>query len=130
MKNKCKWAAAVVMAGVLSGCATRIGDFSLISTGTPQYASMEHCKIQRGVEGKDGRLWFTILPLGGKPDLKEAVDCCIDEGSGDFLERARFYSTGWTIGIFSYGGYKVIGDVGNSRAPLPEVAPEATTAVQ
>ncbi|MFC1467584.1 hypothetical protein ACFLQY_02695 [Verrucomicrobiota bacterium] len=109
---------AVVVMLAATGCTTRIGDFSLISTGTPQYANMNRCEVERTVKGKDGRLWFLILPLGTAPSLEEAVDRCMDEASGDHIERARFYTTRWTLGLFSYGSYKVIGDVADSRRPL------------
>ena len=109
--------AVVAMLGAV-GCTTRIGDFSLISTGTPQYANMNRCEVERTVKGTDSRLWFLALPLSNAPNLEEAVDRCMDKASGDHIERARFYSTRWTLGIFSYGSYKVVGDVADSRRPL------------
>jgi hypothetical protein len=98
-----------------SACTTRIGDFSMMSTGTPQYAAIDKAPIKRTVEASDGRLWFLFIPLGGAPNLEEAVDRVMDEGNGDFLERVRLYSKHWTIGLFSYGAYSVIADVGDSR---------------
>ena len=103
---------------VATGCTTRIGDFSLISTGTPQYANMNRCEVNRAVAEADGRLWLLFIPLNPAPSLEEAVDRCMDEASGDHIERARFYTTRWTIGLFSYGSYKVVGDVADSRQPL------------
>lgn len=67
------------------------------------------------MKGTDGRLWFLFIPFGGEPSIKEAVDRCMDNGNGDFIERARIYQTSWSVLLFSYGNYKVIGDVGNSK---------------
>jgi hypothetical protein len=104
---------------LVSGCTKRIGDFSIISTGTPQYATIEDSPATISSRGKDGRLWFLFLPLNSAPTLQEAVDRCIDNaGGGDFIERARIYSTGWSLIVFSYGSYAVIGDVGNSKKGL------------
>jgi len=99
----------------LSACTTRLGDFSMISTGSPQYVSMSSAPMQLAVEGKSARLWFLFLPLSGAPNIKEAVDQCLDKGRGDFMERARIYETDWTIFLFSYGSFAVKGDVGNSK---------------
>ncbi len=98
------------------GCSTRIGDFSVVSTGTPQYNKMNDAPVRQSVKGEDGRVWFLFIPFGGAPSLEEAVDDCLDEGQGDYIERARFYSTWWSVLLFSGGGYKVVGDVGNSKA--------------
>jgi hypothetical protein len=107
----------LVVVGVLcAGCRTRIGDFSVISTGAPQYDSMDEAPMTKTVEGKDARFWFLFIPFGGPPNMKEAVDCCLDNGNGDFIERARLYQMGWSIILFSYGGFYVVGDVGNSKA--------------
>lgn len=99
----------------LTGCVSRIGDFSIVSTGAPQYDSMDSAPMQKTVRGKDSRLWFLFIPFGGAPNIKEAVDQCLDLGKGDFMERARFTSTGWTIILFSYGSITCTGDVGNSK---------------
>lgn len=98
-----------------AGCATRIGDFSVLSTGAPQYANMETAPMTQTVKASDGRLWFLFIPLDSEPNLKEAVDRCLDKGHGDFMERARFYKTAWSFILFGHDGYKVIGDVGNSK---------------
>jgi len=101
---------------VMSGCSTRVGDFSLLSTGAPQYDTMDEAPIIQTVEASDGRFWILFIPFDSPPNMKEAVDRCLDKGKGDFMERARIFNTGWTFfGLFSYDAYKVIGDVGNSK---------------
>ena len=101
---------------VAAGCTTRIGDFSIVSTGTPQYAGMTEACIKHRVVGSDGRLWFLFIPFAFHPTLEDAVDDCMDKGNGDYIERARFYTKSWSFLLFSYDGYSVIGDVGNSKS--------------
>lgn len=113
-----KWlAAGLVLAGILlsAGCSTRIGDFSVITTGAPQYRTMDKAPIVQTVGGSDGRAWLLFIPLGKAPRIDEALDVCLDKANGDFMERARIYYRRWSIILFSYGGYTVVGDVGNSR---------------
>ncbi len=98
------------------GCSTRIGNFSFISTGTPQYNKMSNAPVKQRIQGTDSRIWLLFFPLGGAPSLEEAVDSCMDKGGGDFIERVRLYETWWTVGLISGTGFKVIGDVGNSKA--------------
>lgn len=76
---------------------------------------MGNAPMQPGVEGSNGRGWFLFIPLGPAPDIKEAVDQCLDKGHGDFMERARIYHTAWTLLLFGYEGYTIKGDVGNSK---------------
>jgi hypothetical protein len=106
-----------------SGCRTRIGDFSIVSTGSPQYHKMANAPVNHGVEGSDSRVWFLFLPIGGAPTLEAAVDSCMDKGKGDYIERARFYRKRWSILLFSGDGYVVKGDVGNSKAGNTGSAP-------
>jgi hypothetical protein len=77
---------------------------------------MDEAPMTQSIEGTDGRAWFLFIPLGAPPNMKEAVDRCLDTGRGDFIERARIYQTNWSIILFGYDGFKVIGDVGNSKA--------------
>ena len=77
---------------------------------------MDDAVTTQKVQGKDGRWWFLCIPLGGAPSLEEATDDCMDEGRGDYVERARFSRNWWTLGVVSYQGYSVVGDVGNSKA--------------
>ena len=109
-----------------SGCSTRIGDFSIISTGSPQYHKMDNAPVNQAVEGSDGRVWFLFIPLAGAPTLEDAVDDCMDEGRGDYIERARFYRKRWSILLFSGDSYVVKGDVGNSKAGNTGSAPPAS----
>lgn len=104
-----------LVAMLASACTSRIGDFSIMSTGTPQYASMANAPTTQSVEASDGRFWFLFIPFDSTPSLEEAVDRAMDEGNGDFLERVRLYSTAWTLLLISYDSYSVKADVGNSK---------------
>lgn len=97
------------------GCSTRIGDFSVLSSGAPQYAAMSEAPMTQAVKGSDGRFWLLFIPLGSSPSIEEAVDRCLDAGKGDFMERARIYKKRWSIILFSRDSYTVVGDVGNSK---------------
>ena len=118
MRNSLITLAVLVLVSLSSGCATRLGEFSVVATGAPQYDSMSTAEMKSRVQGNDGRLWFLFLPLGPAPDFEDAVDDCLDEGKGDFIERARFHSTFWTTLLVSYEGFRCTGDVGNSKSHL------------
>jgi hypothetical protein len=109
----------LVLLGVLmmtgSGCVTRMGDFSVISTGVPQYDRMGSAPLTPNTQAASRRFWLGPFPLSGPPTVKEAVDRCLDRAGGDFIERARIYSTDWSLLIISYGSYSVRGEVGNSK---------------
>jgi hypothetical protein len=113
-----KTIAGIMLLGVsflASGCTTRLGDFSVIATGAPQYDRMDNAPMQPSVEATSSRVWFLCFPLGGAPNVKEALDKCLDKANGDFMERARIYTTDWSILLFSYGSFRVHGEVGNSK---------------
>ena len=74
---------------ILTSCTQNIGEFSIVSTGTPQYAQMAKVPTTKSVKASDGRLSVLFIPLGGKPSLKDAVNKCLDKGKGDFIERVR-----------------------------------------
>ena len=110
--------ALVGFTSLASGCASRIGEFSVVATGAPQYNTMSTAPLKSQVQGSNGRLWLLFLPLGGAPNFKDAVDDCLDVGKGDFIERARFHRTWWSTLLVSYEGYRCTGDVGNSKSHL------------
>ena len=93
-----------------------MGDFSVLSTGAPQYSNMSNVSTTKGVKGSDGRFWVLFIPFGGAPSLQDAVDECLDKGQGDYIERARCFETEWSLILLSWGSYSVVGDVGNSKA--------------
>ena len=100
---------------MLSGCATSIGTFPIISTVQPDYSMLAKAPVVKDVTGYESRIWLLFIPLGGAPTLEGAIDKCLKKGHGDFLTRARLFDESWTLILFTYGGYSVTADVGNSK---------------
>ncbi len=115
--------AAAALAFVWCGCASRVADFTIASTKTIALnrIDLKTAALTRNVEATDGRLWFLIIPLNAKPRIKEAMDRCLEKGSGDYMANAVVYEEGWSLLLFSWGAYTVKGDVGNSLASPPPV---------
>ncbi|NUQ82293.1 MAG: hypothetical protein HUU10_11845 [Bacteroidetes bacterium] len=88
---------------LLSGCAQRIGDFTVISTKNYE-ASKKYTKVGR-FTGKDEVFYF-IIPFG-IPNIKNAVDKAIEAGNGTYLTDAVLEETSNLFMI----GYKITGDV-------------------
>ncbi len=107
----------VLLAACLAtaGCTSHEGSLALVSTVTPDYAGMASAKLVRGVEASESRMWFLFIPFGTAPSFEEAIVQLLDEYDADFMVNARFYTTGWTVLLFSGGSCEVVGDVGNSR---------------
>lgn len=103
-----------------AGCATRVGDFPVISTKKPDYRSIDEARVVQNIQAEDSRLWFLCFPLGGPPTIADAVDACLKKGNGDFMTEAKLYTKNWTVILFSYGAYQVEGSVGDSRSTLIE----------
>jgi hypothetical protein len=89
---------------VLVGCSTRVGDFTLISTKNVEIGG-KYVKGERK-QGEDKAFSF-LFPFG-VPNLKNAVDACIEAGSGELLSNVVINYTAPFIGPF---GYEVLGDV-------------------
>ena len=108
--------ALILLALGVSSCGTVVGRFPVVSTKNVEISRVDLKKIpyERNVEGTDSRLWFLFIPFGGSPTIEQAMDDCLKEGNGDFMTSCRIEDVGWSFLLFSYGGYKVVGDVGDS----------------
>ena len=93
---------------VFVGCTQRIGDFTLISTKNVELGA-KYKKIDR-FKGTDSRPEILMIPLG-TPDLKQAVDNCIEEGKGELLTNAVVDVGWWTAIVYGERKYTVTGDV-------------------
>jgi len=113
-----------VLVGCMTGCVTRLGDFSVMSTGVPQYPKMDSAPVMSHVTGRDGRFWLLFIPFGSAPIVEDAVDDCQDQGPGDFVERARIHYRWWTALLFSYEKYTCTGDVRDSKYGKRQVVPD------
>jgi hypothetical protein len=99
-----------------AGCATRVGDFTIVSTKNVEISRVDLKKVDftRNVEGQDTRWWVLFIPFGPPPNLKEAVDRCLEQGRGDFMTSAVIYSHAWHAIVVGREAIQVKGDVGDS----------------
>lgn len=111
MIKTAKMFAVGLMALSLAGCTVRLIDFTAISS--------KNCDIPgtRGerTEGRD-LTWILLgFPLGGPPNLKEAVDRAIEKGGGDCLVDGVLYQKAWSALVIGQVGFVVEGTVVNTR---------------
>lgn len=99
---------------LVSGCSTRMIDFTAISSKNMQLQIPPEAMGER-VEAEDKQLWlfvvFGYLPIQNRPNLKEAVDRAIESaGPGyDALVDGVVYQTFEYYLLAMRGGYKVVG---------------------
>lgn len=87
------------------GCTSRIADFTVVSTKNVDIGE-KYVKV--GPFTGEDKAFVFLFPLGN-PNLKTAVDKCIENGSGDLLTNAVVsYTYSVYIGPI---GYTVKGDV-------------------
>ncbi len=96
------------MLGLFAGCSQRIADFTFISTRNVDIGG-KYKKIAR-YSGSDSRPDILTIPFG-IPDLKQAVDNCIEAGKGELLTDAVVDFTQWTAIVYGRRMYTVTGDV-------------------
>ena len=94
---------------LLFGCTQRIGDFTMISTKNVEVGG-KYKKLDQRYKGEDSKGMFIGIPLG-IPNLKTAVDNCIEAGNGELLSNAVVESSFWTAIIWGETKYIVTGDV-------------------
>jgi hypothetical protein len=99
---------AIMMASFV-GCSQRIGDFTLISTKNVDIGG-KYKQIEGRFSGDDSRGVFLGIPLG-TPNLKTAVDNCIQSGKGDLITNAVLDGSYWSVIIWGEQKYTVTGDV-------------------
>ncbi len=99
-----------------TGCTTRQGTFTVLSTKNTEISrvDLKRVRFTRNLEGSDKRFWILFIPIGSRPRLENAADKCMERGNGDFMTSAVVYNTEWSILLFSYGSWKIKGDVGDS----------------
>ncbi len=90
------------------GCTQRVGDFTVISTKNVELGA-KYKKLDR-FKGVDSRPDILFIPLG-IPDLKQAVDNCIEAGNGELLTNAVVEAGYWTAIVYGERKYTVTGDV-------------------
>ena len=96
------------MFGLFVGCSQRIADFTFVSTRNVDIGG-KYKKIAR-YSGSDSRIDVLTIPFG-IPDLKQAVDNCIEAGGGELLTDAVVDFNQWTAIVYGQRKYVVTGDV-------------------
>lgn len=98
----------------LTGCSTKVMDFTILSTYTSEVSRVDLKKMpKQKMSASDGRFWFLFIPFG-TPSMKAAVDKCLEKGKGDIMFNGSIYSNAWSLLLFSYDSYSVEGSVVNS----------------
>jgi len=93
---------------LLSGCVTRIADFTLMSTKNVSLGE-KYVKIGR-FEDSD-LAWMILFIPTGFPNLKTAVDNLLDRNGGELATDVVISSKLLPLILANQTGYKVAGDV-------------------
>lgn len=107
-------ASCAIVALSLSGCATRVGDLTLISTKNIDLSDARiNVKEGKRTEGKDcAYAILGLLPLG-IPNLERAVDDALQKGNGNVMVDQVTYQEGAYFILASQSCIKVEGTVLN-----------------
>lgn len=109
---------ALVITGILAGCSTRIGDFTTISTKNVEIGGKY---VKTGTfEGED-IAWIILIIPTGIPNLKTAVDRCLENGGGELATNAVLSTEWMTFILAGSNGYSVKADVWK-RATMGDLA--------
>jgi hypothetical protein len=108
MQNLLK-ATVILFSFLIVGCSTRIGDFTLMSTKNVEIGG-KYKKLDQRYKGSDSKPIILGFPIGN-PDLKQAVDNCIESGKGVLITNAVIDFSFFTIFIYGQRTYTVTGDV-------------------
>ena len=100
---------------LLAGCS---------STRTNTVLSSKLCRLsnfdlekadRKATYGEDVRHWFLFIPLGTEPNMKESIDRALEQGGGDVLTDVTVKNWGWSLLLYSQGGWSVKGDAVKTR---------------
>ncbi|HVN40316.1 MAG TPA: hypothetical protein VMW19_19305 [Myxococcota bacterium] len=97
------------------GCSTTLANLDVVSTKTTDFSQAHHRSASQASD-TDGRLWITILPLGGAPSIDKAMNNLLEKYNGDYLTDAKVSETWWSLLLVSYGAIEVKGDVWSAGA--------------
>lgn len=103
------------------GCSATIADLNIVSTKTTDLGQ-PHYRSANQASASDGRLWITILPLGGAPSINTGINNLLAKYNGDYLTDAKIEESWWSLLVISYGAIDVKGDVwtaGSAPPPKP-----------
>ena len=116
-------AISALAVGFAAGCASPIAKLTIASTKISNFGA-PHTRVANQASASDGRLWITILPLGGQPSVDAAINELLQKYNGDYLTDAKIVDEGWSLLVISHGSISVTADVW-SASPPPGTAPMA-----
>lgn len=94
---------------IFSGCATQVGDFSIISTKTIDMDG-EYELVGRDVKGTDMRPIILYFP-SGTPTIEGAINNALVSVDGDIMTDATVTFNLWWLVYYGEQRYIVVGDV-------------------
>jgi len=116
MKNKRFWLGmslmALVFVVVLTGCATRIGDFTVMSSKNVELSRLgEFTRSKIAVKGTDSKITVLgFIPIKTRVDLKEALDSALNKIPGaQAIVDVRLYYQKMDFLLFQIEGFVVSG---------------------
>ena len=101
-----------------TGCTTTIANLNVVSTKTAAFGE-PHYRSATQASASDGRLWITILPLGGAPSIDKGINNLLQKYNGDYLTDTKVEESWWSLLVISYGAIDVKGDVWTAGAAPP-----------
>jgi hypothetical protein len=125
MRSRNAFGALALSALFLSGCAESIANLTIVSTKTTDF-SAPHERAASQASASDGRMWITILPLGGAPSIDAAINELLQKYNGDYLTDAHITDGGWTLLLISGGSISVKADVWKASSQ-PTTTPMSPT---
>lgn len=105
---------ATLVIGSLSGCATRLTDFTVISSKNVELSRMaEYQRVPTRVKGVDTIHVIMVIPIGLHPNAKNALDKAIETQPGGIALVDGVITRKWFYIPFIYGRdwYEVEGSV-------------------
>lgn len=99
----------------LSGCATRIGDATILTNKNISLNELDLDSLHpvRGVTGTDPHFVFLFIPFG-YPQIQDALDDALEKGGGDLMIDAVVHRTHWWF-IVGQNSLEVKGTVVRTR---------------
>jgi hypothetical protein len=112
----------IIRLSLLGLCVSLLAGCS--STRTNTVLSSKLCRLsnfdlekadRKPTYGEDVRHWFLFIPLGTPPNMKESIDRALEQGGGDVLTDVTIKNWGWSVLLYSQGGWSVKGDAVKTR---------------
>ncbi|GAB6163539.1 hypothetical protein JCM12298_27060 [Desulfothermus naphthae] len=106
-----------LMVFIISGCAVRHGDFTVLSNKLIDTHNFNlNVQDRQKVTGEDINHIIIFVPTGGPPTLEGAIDDALDKSGGDVLTDAVIKSWFFYIPyIYGQSGWKVEGTAVKTR---------------